>query len=50
MPHGSGYKITYKKKTYASEAELCRKFNISQSTYNRRKKKGLPMSVRLGVE
>ena len=40
-------KITYKGKTYASEAELCKKFNIKKSTYNNRKSKGLSISERL---
>ena len=43
-------KITYKGKTYSSEAELCKKFNIKKSTYNTRKSKGLSISERLGLK
>ena len=43
-------KIIYNGYTYNSEEELCKKFNISRSTYNTRKRKGLSISERLNKD
>lgn len=41
-------KIVFRGKTYDSEAELARAFNVKPRTYITRKSKGLPISKRLG--
>ena len=43
-------KIIFREKKYASEKELCEKFNVNRATYNGRKRRGKSISERLGLK